>query len=169
MDVEKYDPPNSETAINEDFEKTRPKNARSSLPTAGSLFVDSIESEASIRRYKIISLYVAACPPDTPDAFVNNWKFVCRINHTDTYELELKALPPSCKQEDILKNDTYIKLARGPDVGINGRLVGMAKTLKVSVRSHTTIGGLMDEIFARNLNQFQLFRGRGWFALSFVL
>lgn len=37
----------------------------------------------------------------------------------------------------------------------------MAKTLKISVKSGSTIGDLLDEIFEKNLNQFQLLHGRG--------
>jgi hypothetical protein len=129
-------------------------------PSPSSLVVArATEDESTIRAYKIVSAYIAACPPFADMGLINEWRIVCRINHTDTYEISLKGLP--CRDEGCEINETYIQLAPGPSVMMNGRLDGMAKTFKISVRSGSTIGDLIDEIFEKNLNKFQLLHGRG--------
>ncbi|KAF5015694.1 hypothetical protein F66182_12880 [Fusarium sp. NRRL 66182] len=124
------------------------------------VFARTTETQDTIRAHKIVSAYIAACPPIADVALINEWRIVCRINHTDTYEISLKGLP--CRTDNACDvNETYIQLAPGPSVMTNGRLDGMAKTLKISVKSGSTIGDLLDEIFEKNLNQFQLLHGRG--------
>ncbi|GAM39565.1 hypothetical protein TCE0_034f11216 [Talaromyces pinophilus] len=118
------------------------------------------EDQTTIRNYKIVSAYIAACPPFAGMGLINEWRIVCRINHRDTYEISLKVLP--CRPDEVCEyNDTYLQLAPGPKVMTNGRLDGMAKTFKISVSSGSTIGDLIDEIFEKNLNQYQFWHGRG--------
>lgn len=124
----------------------------------------STEDETTIREYKIISAYIAACPPFPDMGLINEWRIMCRVNHTNTYEISLKGLP--CRDGGCEINETYIQLAPGPSVMKNGRLDGMAKTFKISVRSGSTIGDLLDEIFEKNLNKFQLLHGRGLFFIT---
>jgi hypothetical protein len=129
-------------------------------PRPSSLIVArTTEDETTIRQYRIVSAYIAACPPFTDMGLINEWRVVCRINYTDTFEISLKGLP--CREDACEINETYIQLAPGPPVMTNGRLNGMAKTFKISVRSGSTIGDLLDEIFEKNLNKFQLLHGRG--------
>lgn len=148
----------AERALLENREYNRPQP--SSL-----ILARTTEDQTTIRSHKIIAAYIAACPPFAGMALINEWRIVCRINHTDTYEISLKGLP--CRSGETCEiNETYMQLAPGPSVMKNGRLDGMAKTLRISVRSGSTIGDLLDEIFEKNLNQFQLLHGRGSYSSS---